>query len=413
MGTTFNFFVRTLAILILSTSILFRCTVDSESYKLSKASWPSNSLSFEFSEQHACISEVAVMPSPKLNEAKEEELRQRLSIPDLFSDNITFTENKGQLENVYKLTLNNMNDVKFYTRSFGGTAYFAEEGIAFGFLKWKLDLANKMKTSADPANERIKKAERNYQSTGFNIHFIDKNKNAKLIGIGQEEATLNYFHGDDASKYVTDIHNYNEVLYENLYEHIDLKYYLNESDLQYDYIIHPGGNVKQIQLQYDGVTSLEVNAKGELEIGTDWGVLTDKKLYCYQEVNGQKKEVKVKYKVTKSNQVSFEVVGAYDKSLDLIIDPPTMTWSTFVGANDPAGNGYVQDIILDASGNIYGTGWYNDRFPLNGAFDGTFGGDEQIVFKLNAAGTAMIYSSFIGGGNLDYAWGIDVDATGN
>ena len=348
-----------------------------------------------------------------LNEVQKEELITRLSIPKLFSDNIAFTENKGQLESIYKIKLKDIKDVKFYTKGFGGTAYFSSQGIGIGFIKGRLDHALEMEKVEHPALLKMKRTPRMHESMGFNILFENSNKDVEILGGEIKEHKINYFRGNDPAKFITDISSYEAIEYKGLYKNIDLKYYISDRQLQYDYTVHPGGNIEDISLHYSGVKGLSISKKGELEIATDWGILTDKKLYSYQIINGKKKIVNVAYKVKDHDKVTFEVKGKYNKEYALVIDPPTLTWSTFLGGNDPAGNGYVHDIALDAAGNVYGTGWYNDRFPMNSAFDNVFGADEQVVFKLNAAGTALAYSSFIGGGNLDYAFGIAVDASNN
>jgi|GEM_PF-358107 len=409
---------------IVLIAISFQCSSDQE--KLVKQESASNhdenkyatineqSVSGTTTVSHAGIAlpqEIVSTPSLTFSDEKKTELMSRLSISKLFSDNIAFTENKGQLKAIYNLSLNGIDDIQFYTKGFGGTAYFSPQGIAIGFIKGRLDLACEMEKVENPANLKMKKNNRRYESTGFTIFFEGHNKNVKLEGLSPKDNKINYFRGNDASKFITDIANYNEIFYKELYHNIDLKYYLKDRQMQYDYIVKPGANVKDIALHYSGVKSLNINTEGELEIETDWGILKDKKLYSYQVIDGKKHTVKVNYKIYDTDKIGFEVCGSYNKKYSLIIDPPSMTWSTFLGGNDPAGNGYIHDIAMDAAGNVYGTGWYNDKFPMNSAFDNVFGADEQVVFKLNAAGTTLLYSSFIGGGNMDYGFGIDVDAS--
>ncbi len=345
-------------------------------------------------------------------EEKKEHIA-RLSIPKLFSDNLAFTENKGQLERIYKLKLNGIDDIRFYTKGFGGTAYFSPQGIAVGFIKGRLDHACEMEKVEHPALLKMKKTPRQFESTGFTIFFQGHNEGVKMEGLHEKINKINYFRGNDSSQFVTDISNYEGICYKELYKNIDLKYYLTDRQLQYDYVIKPGGEVSNIVLHYSGVNSLSLSTSGELEIETDWGILKDKKLYSYQVIDGKKYLVQVVYTIQDKDKVGYQVVGKYNKKYPLIIDPPTLTWSTFLGGTDPIANGYIHDIALDAAGNIYGTGWYNDRFPMNGPFDNVFAADEQVVFKLNATGNSLLYSSFIGGSDIDYAFGIAVDASSN
>lgn len=402
--------------LIVLVWINFKCSTKQETvYKFEHSSLDSfknNDTTLAFAGAFSLPKPFVSSPRTLTPEEKKEHIA-RLSIPKLFSDNLAFTENKGQLERIYKLKLNGIADIQFYTKGFGGTAYFSPQGIAVGFIKGRLDHACEMEKVEQPAMLKMKKTPRHFESTGFTIFFQGHNQDVKMEGLHEKINKINYFRGSDETQFITDISNYEGIVYKELYRNIDLKYYLTNRQLQYDYIIKPGGKVSDIVLHYAGVKDLSVNASGELEIETDWGILKDKKLYSYQVIEGKKHVVQVVYQMHGKDKVGYKVIGRYNKNYPLVIDPPTLTWSTFLGGTDPTANGYIHDIAMDASGNTYGTGWYNDRFPMNGPFDNVFAADEQVVFKLNTAGTALLYSSFLGGGDIDYAFGIAVDATGN
>jgi hypothetical protein len=112
------------------------------------------------------------------------------------------------------------------------------------------------------------------------------------------------------------------------------------------------------------------------------------------------------------NRVTFEVAG-YDKRRSLIIDP-ALAYSTYLGGS---GSDVVDGIAVDASGNVYVTGFAGSTdFPtIVGAFQTTFGGGVADVFisKLNSAGSALVYSTFVGGSAFDQGTGIVIDASGN
>jgi hypothetical protein len=360
----------------------------------------------------------------ELTENEKKDLRTKISLPKLFSKNINFTENKGQLENFFHVDLPELGKVKYYTREFGGTAYFSDKGIGIGYARANFQSSYNTNLPHDEEHEDQKLEEKIksgfFENTGFNIYFIGKNDKCILSANNPEVTRLNYLKGNDFSKHVKDIANYQEVVYNDLYKNIDLKYFLHDSQLNFEYTVKPSANISTIRLKYDGVKSLNVNKSGELEIETEWGILHDKKLYSYQVINGVKKEVIVIYKANnKTKEVGFEVKGGYDKSKDLIIDPPTFSWSTFVNQGVGGDNGYFEDLGMDAAGNLYGTGWVESNiFP--GTVTTYRGGTatttiDAVVFKLSSDGTTLIYGTFLGGaggiGHSESGLGLDVSST--
>ena len=328
---------------------------------------------------------------------------EKLSMMDVLSNGNRFTENKGQLKH-YHFDWTQCGNVKYYTQSFGGTAYFAENGIGFGFFRENLnEMEHPSKRSEEEEEERTP-----LNSVGFFLEFVGKNKNSQLTGAGKQITKFNYYRG---TSHIENVANFDALMYENLYENIDLKYYTGEGKLKFDYIAKPGANLKQIELRYNGAKGMSVNRKGDLEIATDWGVLIDEKPYSYQMIDGHKVVVKVKYRKNENGNIGFEVVGNYDSSKTLVIDPPTLTWATLVAA--PAdGTGYLYDIVLDVNGNVYGTGWYNNNFPKVNPIDVTNAGGESFVFKLAADGKTLLYSTWLGGNGDETGTGVAVNASG-
>jgi hypothetical protein len=333
---------------------------------------------------------------------------KKLSLREVFNKNMPFTENKGQLEKWHNISIERIGDIKFYTQAFGGTAYFGENGIGVGFFREDLDLIE-----SDKINTKQKKGQK--KNTLF--LYIDHpgcNQNVKLEGWAPRETKLNYFKGRE-DEFITDIKSYDGMIYKELYHHIDLKYSMADNHLVYDYIVGPGGKVTDIKRSFAGVERISIHPKtGELEIYTDWGILTDKKPYAYQIINGKTKEVKVKYIKLSENTAGFDV-GYYDKTKELVIDPPTLSFATFA---TPGGiDGYIHDIALDAAGNIYTVGWTNgsDNTTLVTPFDNSPAGGDALLYKLKSDGTTMLYASFIGGdgngGTNEVAFGVAVNSS--
>src|SRR5215216_3473163 len=164
----------------------------------------------------------------------------------------------------------------------------------------------------------------------------------------------------------------------------------------------PGVDTDIIALRFEGADQLEVNAEGDLVLHVGRGEVRQRKPLIYQEVDGVRHEVAGSYKLKNRNTIGFELAD-YDASRSLVIDP-VLVYSTLLGSStDDEGH----DIALDASGNAYVTGntlqlTLPSDFPTTvGAFDTTPGGDSQDVFvtKLNPAGSALVYSTFLGGRN--------------
>ena len=201
-------------------------------------------------------------------------------------------------------------------------------------------------------------------------------------------------------------------MYEEIYDGIDLKYYGNGKQMEYDFIVEPGADFSQIKIQYEGAESIAVNDNGELVVTTKWGEVVEQRPVIYQVENNSRISVTGKYKIIGASSFSFELSG-YNRSLPLVIDP-ILTYSTYVG-------GTAQDDALgfavDSSGNAYIIGWTaSTDFPTTAAtFQDTLSGTnfDAFVTKLNPNGSALVYSTYLGGDNAEAGFGITVDNSGN
>jgi uncharacterized repeat protein (TIGR03803 family) len=244
------------------------------------------------------------------------------------------------------------------------------------------------------------------------MRLVGANAKANVAGLEELPGKSNYFIGNDPNKWRTNVPNYAKVKYESVYPGVDLVYYGNQGKLEYDFVVQPGADPRQIAL--DVGTGPRIDGNGDLVVGADGGEVTLQKPVLYQPArdHGQrtKNVVKGTYLLT-GGRVAFEV-GSYDKTRPLVIDP-TLAYSTSLGGSFRTGG---SGIAVDASGDAYvvgGTG--STDFPTTfGAFQTTFGGsDDVFVTKLNAAGSALIYSTYLGGSQTDYGYGIAIDASGN
>jgi hypothetical protein len=215
---------------------------------------------------------------------------------------------------------------------------------------------------------------------------------------GQEElpGKTNYFIGKDPSKWRRDVPTYAKVHYHEVYPGIDLVYYGNQRQLEYDFIVAPGADPERIVLDFQGAEHLEIDAQGDLVLHTAAGPIRQRKPIIYQEIDGVRREVEGGYAVTGTNRVGFQV-AAYDADQPLVIDPVLLAYSTYLGGGkNDAGN----RIVADADGNAYVAGFTNStNFPTTpGAVQTISSGSYEVfVTKLNPAGSALVYSTYLSG----------------
>ena len=182
-----------------------------------------------------------------------------------------------------------------------------------------------------------------------------------------------------------------------------------QGKLEYDFVVRPGGDPASIHLQYEGVRNAQVNAGGDLELGTAQGTVRFLAPRVYQESQGQKTAVEGRYRLEEGGRVGFEL-GNYDRTLPVVIDP-VLDYSTYWGGS---GGDVGMGIALDSNGNAYGTGYTTSAdFPVTNAAQTVLGGAQNaFVDEIDATGTVLLYSTYLGGSGTDQANGIEVDAGG-
>ncbi|MBC7865033.1 MAG: hypothetical protein IAF38_18810, partial [Bacteroidia bacterium] len=236
--------------------------------------------------------------------------------------------------------------------------------------------------------------------------------NLSPLPFGQLPSQSNYLVGNKEN-WKTAVPNYSGVGYTQIYNGIDLKCYSSpDGKFEYDYIVKAGFSLSQIQISYGGIESLTIDKDRNLHLTTKNSDFIEKIPEAYQVINGKKVKVTIRYKLI-DGTIGF-VAEKYNSSYDLIIDP-IIFYSTYVG-----GNGdeflYFGNVEKDNAGNLYVAGRTNStNFPTTaGAYDLTSNGNfDAFVFKLNAAGTGLVYSTYIGGSDLDVANDLYIDLASN
>ncbi len=233
-------------------------------------------------------------------------------------------------------------------------------------------------------------------------------KAAKFEALEKLPGVSNYYRGNDPKKWREGVPHYARVRAKSVYEGVDIVYYGNERRLEYDFVVAPGADASKIELAYEGTRSMRVAPDGDLVLVTKGGELRQKKPVVYQEVEGRRVEVAASYRIA-GPVVRFEL-AKYDAERALVIDP-ILEYGTFLnGSGVEVANG----VAVDGSGAIVVAGTTTSAdFPMvNAAF--TAPAQEQgFVTKLNPAGTALVYSTFMGGSPISRLYGLALDASGN
>jgi len=286
---------------------------------------------------------------------------------------LLFIQNRGQIDS----------QVAYYVKTSGQTLYLTSEGIVFDLIRYE-------KTGADDRTEG--KAAR----LVFSLDFIGANSQPAIEGSVRDSVVVSYFIGNDPAKWRTDIPTYRELLYRDIYPGIDLRLYGSGGVLRYDFIVNPGASPDDISLAYSGIEGIEVK-HGELVISTAFGELRQSQPYIYQQVNGKEVAVAGGFRLDTDNTHGFYVAD-YNRSHPLIIDP-ALVYSTYLGGtlDDYGGN-----IAVDASGCAYVTGeTRSSDFPILNPFQAANAGSKDVFLaKLSAAGSALIYSTYLGAQGL-------------
>lgn len=324
-------------------------------------------------------------------------------------------------------------------------------------------------------------------SVALRLQLVGSNLAAPVSGVDKLSGRANYFIGNDRTQWHAEVPTYAKVELCDVYRGVDLVYYGHDGQLEYDFIVAPGADPSTIRLTVDGAEKIQVNAAGDLVLAAAGRDVSWHKPVCYQEIAGVRTSIAGRYVLRGNNEVRF-AVGAYDRDQPLVIDP-SLVYATFIKPTTFVGGDGLQNhglaIKVDAAGNAYVAGVTESAsFPVTGGafrtarpgnydafvaklnpagsalvfatylggdgneiqnlescgitFDKDFnvyvvgatgstnfpttvgaystalqGSDDAFVTKLNPSGSALIYSTYLGGTGLDYGWGIAVDTNSN
>ena len=218
----------------------------------------------------------------------------------------------------------------------------------------------------------------------------------------------NYFLGDDPSQWHANVPHYARVSYREVYPGVNLAFHGAQRQTEFDFVVAAEASAAPIALRFSGARALKTNKSGNLIISSAAGDVQLHKPVAYQEQNGARHPIDASFVLQAGNQVAF-ALGSYDHSRELIIDPSvSYSYSTYLGGSgDDEGYG----IAFDGSGNAYVTGeTTSSNFPGAGAY---LGNGDVFVTEISADGSSLVYSTYLGGSNLDAGYAIAVDGSGN
>jgi hypothetical protein len=336
---------------------------------------------------------------PNQRQLKNEELSRNLNLnPNFGKIPLYFIPNEGQVDE----------KALFYAKASRYTLWLTKEGLVF-------DSNRRVKRDDDRSHISRSMKEENAEDFNFErdvsrMMFLNSNKKPEVVPINQTEHGVNYFIGNDKSKWQTNIQTSNAVLYKELYRNIDLKVYGVEKQIEYDFIVKPSGEVSDISFEYKDVDITRIDIEENLVIKTKFGRLKHVKPECYQKISGKIVDVEAEFKEIEKNIYGFKV-EEYDKHYELIIDPLVLVYSTYLGGSD---NDYCYGIAVDSAGAAYITGQtMSFDFPTQNPVQlKNAGGTDAFITKISSSGTALVYSTYLGGSGGDEARGIAVDSSG-
>jgi uncharacterized protein (TIGR03437 family) len=313
---------------------------------------------------------------------------------------LSFEANQGQTDSV----------VKFFSRGDGYALFLTPTEAVFKLRK------------AAPADK---------EPSVLRIKLLGADGTAKISGAEKHSGTANYFVGNDPKKWRTGIATYGRVHYQGIYPGVDAVFYGNQRELEYDLTVAPGVDPKQIALEFSGARP-KLNRDGDLVLTLNGDRILLHRPVIYQGSGAGQRPVDGRYALA-GNRVNFQI-GPYDHSQPLVIDP-VLSYLTYLGGTnaDNIGNytGYypsgetnpTQGLAIDASGNVYVTGYTcSADFPVQVPYQskakesaiaqpGYF--FSVFVSKLNSAGTALVYSTYLGGSGSERGTAIAVDSSGS
>jgi len=327
------------------------------------------------------------------------------------SRDIIFIPNKGQIiDTDGKLRP----DILYKASLKGIDLYLTNKGMSFVFYKYvdtPQNLAAGYKETDEirnPLKDDIDR-DRKIRMYRMDLDIVGMNTNFKTLNEEQTTEYFNYYYAHCPDG-ITNVNGYGKVIYENVYDNIDIVFHSNTKGLKYDFIVKPDGDVSDIKLKYKNEDEVYITKEGKIRALNPFGEVETDVLYTYQSDGNV-----VESNYIKDTDGTIRVItGEYDRTKDLIIDP-------FIGATYYGGNYWDIGFSMttDGNDNILITGWTSStNFPVQnpggGAYyQGSIGGeDDTFILKLNSNGVRQ-WATYYGGSTYGGGHSITTDLNNN
>jgi len=258
--------------------------------------------------------------------------------------------------------------------------------------------------------EKSETSETKDQNATIRLNVIGGNAQPQIVASGPLPGHSNYFIGNDRSQWHANVAQFARVSYRDVYPGVDMAFYGGEKQLEFDFIVAPGASASPIRLGVSGADHIASDDSGNLVLASAAGNVLLRKPVAYQEKDGARRPVDVLFVQHAMRQVGF-VLGNYDHSRELVIDP-SVSYATYLGgsAEDDA-YGIAVDSNGDAY--VTGQTSSTDFPKVSGISSSNGGEFDAFVTKISADGSTLIYSTYVGGSGEDSGNAIAVDASGN
>ncbi len=296
------------------------------------------------------------------------------------SSQIKFSENKNQWDK----------NIEFRAQLDGGALWVEKGALTYSFY----DKETYRGLHANYAAKPVK----NIRTSGFQVQFTNSNPNTFIESNKPTSDYTNYFIGSDPAKWAGDVKNYQRILYNDLWQGINLEALGQDNSVKYNFYVKPGADPANIKMYYDKVEKITL-AKGEITIKTPLNEMVEHEPYAYQIINGTEVDVPCKFQL-KKNTVSFSFPKGYNANYELVIDPVLV----FACSSGSTADNFGMTATYDSLGNLYSGGTCFDQgFPVVNPYDGTYNGIVQygrtdvVITKYDSSGAFLLYSTYIGG----------------
>ena len=329
--------------------------------------------------------------SPALNAEQQNRVRAALGALPL-----GFEANQGQSDP----------QVKYMARGNGYTLFLTENEAVFAVHSSSNNSGLRSRVTSPKPQPAPRTDEK---SAAIHMQLVGANSHAEMTSGTQLPGVINYYIGNDRSKWQQGVKQYSAVTYREVYPGVNLAYHGQQRQLEFDFVVAPQASAGPINLAFNGASKIATDADGNLVLSSAAGDVLLHKPVAYQEKDGQRQLVDVAFHQTAANQVSF-ALGSYDHSRELVIDP-SLTFASYLGGNN---DDEAYAVAVDSSSNIYVTGETKSTL-----FAGQPAGPNFDVFvtEVSSSGSSLVYTSIfsasgVGAGDCS-GNAIAVDASGN